>query len=153
MYATHNQHKGDQKMNTESTRDIIRILIIEDSKDHYVSMIDKINRYLKNNTRHTFEVIDAGLTDMSGGALRRIKDNNPDIILLDMNYGDKADYTEGADGCQVVKRLSADERKKVICTSSEPEAYEKFLRPLGVTHFGGKSGFWFCIIGKCKCNH
>lgn len=138
-------------MDTTDKKRTIRVLIIEDSRSCLESMTRKIDSLNKNSSDIFYEVIDAGLTEMVGGALKRIRDHRPDIILLDMNYGGKTNPTSSADGCLVARHLNENDRKKIICTSGEPEIYIKFLISLGVDHFGGKYNFIDCITNKCGC--
>lgn len=76
-----------------------------------------------------------------------------DFILLDMNYSGEARFGSSADGCKVAINIRDEKiRKKIICTSSDPTAYEKILRDLGVEHFGGKYDYAACLLGSCNCN-
>lgn len=84
-------------------------------------------------------------------AVASIRKYNADIILLDMNYGDKTRMDQSADGCLVVQALNTETRQKIICASSTPEEYIQFLRPLGVQHFGGKKKFQPCLSRTCGC--
>ena len=123
----------------------MKVLIIEDSEDFLRNVKRPITRVLKH------ELIETEPTTSVEQAISFIRTHaDADVILLDMNYnGYHSD--DKADGCKVVNQLTEEECKKIICMSGTPECYEKYLRPLGVKHFGGKNGFDACLTDTCKC--
>lgn len=123
----------------------MKVLIIEDSK----AWISLITAQVK---KAGHEPINPGQTRSVDQALEFFHKYNPDVILLDMNYGERPNWNEDADGCLVAKMLGKKGRQKVICTSATPKDYIKILRPLGVRHFGGKMNFIACLNNACACD-
>ena len=123
----------------------MKVLIIEDSEDFLKSAKRLITRVLK------YELIETGTTKTVEQAIDLIRTHaDADIILLDMNYNGYHN-DDKADGCKVASQLTEEECERIICMSGTPKCYEKYLRPLGVRHFGGKTGFDACLAGTCKC--
>lgn len=123
----------------------MKVLIIEDCEDFLKSVKRLITVVLKH------ELIETEPTKSVEQAIELIRTHaDADIILLDMNY-DGYYSDDKADGCEVAFQLTSEECAKIICMSGTPKCYEKYLRPLGVKHFGGKTGFDACLTNTCKC--
>lgn len=124
----------------------MKVLIIEDSEEFLKAAVRRIKRL-------GHELVNPEQVTSVEQAVALIREHNPEIVLLDMNYGSKF-YPDGkADGCKVTAQLTSEECARIICMSGTPKCYEKYLRPLGVKHFGGKTGFEACLTNTCKCNN
>lgn len=121
----------------------MKVLIIEDSTEFIELAAMKV-------TELGHEAINPGPTKSVARALKFIRLHNPDMILLDMNY-DGFHSDDRADGCKVAQELTPEQCEKIICMSGTPECYVRYLQPLGVRHFGGKSNYEACLAKTCKC--
>lgn len=124
-----------------------RILLIDD----YENVLFSWSLTLR---KMGMDPINPGPVRSAKQALELVLKHGPDadFILLDMNYTGVRKGTS-AEGYTVALNIRDESiRKKIICSSSQPEIYEECLRKLGIEHFGGKYGFMDCILGRCNCN-
>ncbi len=122
----------------------MKVLIIDDNDDYIKKAANVIKKL-------GYEAINPEATKSIEQAIEFIRAYDAEAILLDMNYGEEYYSDYRADGCRVAAQLTAEECQKIICASGTPDVYEKYLRPLGVKHFGGKQNFAKCLTNNCKC--
>ena len=133
-----------------------KILIIEDQEDSYRMFVEFLREELPVAE---YEIVDVGATFSVGEAEKKIATHKPDLILLDMNLGERVcdtDEVMECDGVAVLKRTGFDQ-SRTICTSSSSDKYRPVLRRAGVKIHHPKK-WWMdldalprCILGDCDC--
>lgn len=139
-------------MQNESITKTKQVLIIEDDKI-WIACINNMVGSLG------MEPINLEPVKSAKEALSLIEQyhQESDFILLDMNLGHGTFNDSRADGYKIAAHLHIRHPKgseilaKTICNSGLADNYVELLRPLGIRHFGGKSNFSACLMGRCNC--